>query len=304
MQSNISVTNDLREKNINKKAAKVAKLSTFERVRENTDKLMLKAESAVAPQPTISATVNSNDVKVPEENNAKPVAEEPKVAQSTALPLTSEEAMIAKKDTLGIEAYLDIDSENIKLTDYQSNRRLRVNEVVSGNANRARNILGVERKISEPELNEPEVSNEVELDNSDISNQEETTLNIEKVESEPYNNSYDNNTEIDNWLNKENVSESTGISSPDLDEIKNLVKTRNDTASFLAAQKEILANLRQSVEQDRVLCENKKKELVEENQGLTKELTMVLEQIKLLEDERNAYAGLGINSGEPEEKSL
>ena len=98
----------------------------------------------------------------------------------------------------------------------------------------------------------------------------------------------------DEWLNKET---STIKSTADriLDEVTALQAKVNDSADSLATQKEILAKLRERIANNEVLCQERKRQLEEENMALTQELNSVLAEINQLTDQayqQEAFLGI------------
>ena len=78
-------------------------------------------------------------------------------------------------------------------------------------------------------------------------------------------------------------------------EFQTLMEQKATTADSLATQREILMNLRKQVEKNNLLCEAKKRDLIEENMALTQELNDVLAEINQLSDtvsQQEAFLGL------------
>ena len=240
------------------------------------------------PKEEVKQEMEISNVETPASVTLK---EEPKT-EITLLPLTSEEVLRAKKDSLGIEAYKTLIGNVAAIKSIQeTSRRLKTNPVVPGNINRARNVNGIDKvleKTVEPEITQEPVAPKA-FDFSSLPG-------VEEKPEVPDDKTYDNNTKLDEWLNKEN-----GIttSDPTLNEVNDLQMVRDNTANSLANQREILEQLRARIDKNKALCEVKKKELREENMELTQELNDVLAEINKLTDIANQQeAFLGINSEE------
>lgn len=311
MQANITVLDDSKFYNniVTKNGTKLAKLSTFNNVKAKADKLM-----------TDVRVVNVNDNIVPPvsdtpiEVSAPSVNEEPSVTNSNEqeqtsaienqqsveantqevkeevneLPLTSKEVLESKKDLFGITAYFDINATVTPIESIQSvSRRLKTNPVVPGNTNRERNVNGVEHELPK--------------EKTTIVEQTPTnTFNFESLPGVGETNRVDddkigNNLKIDEWLNKETGASISTSGDSVLNEVNDLKAVRDSTADSLATQKEILANLKKRIEENKALCEAKKEELRQENMALTQELNDVLAEINKLSDleaEQNAFLGI------------
>ena len=276
-----------------KGARRMAKLSSYQRFNINTNKLLEdyrkehplqeRKEENVQEKPSAMSNTEANqNVEAQEQDN-------------NVLPFTSEEVLLSKKDTLGIEAYQDTESNIVNLQDYQNARRLRVNEVVVGNANRARNVLGTTR------TKEVQGNSEVSNEPFDFSNVVTNQTGTNDVNAEA---GYDNNTKLDEWLNKENSNQTLNTNDAMLNEVNELQNKRNDNANSLATQKEILEALRARIATNEELCRQRKQQLEEENLQLTQELNDVLAEINQLTSLANEQeAFLGISDDEEVTKS-
>ena len=257
---------------------KMAKLRDKDTMAKNAEKIMQILEKKELETPVVEKNIS---VEIPKEDIKEnvPIQEENN-KEEIQLPFTSEEILKNKKDLLGIEAYKTLIGNIMAIKSIQeTSRRLKTNPVVPGNINRERNINGIEMVV------EPVKEEKSTFDFSSIPGVSKT----EEIQEEK---KYDN-TKLDEWLNKEN-----GISSSDpvLNEVSDLQSVRDNTAASLANQKEILARLRERIENNKVLCEAKKKELREENMELTQELNDVLAEINKLTDVANQQeAFLGIS---------
>ena len=228
-----------------------------------------------------------------------------------------------KKDILGITAYKELVGEVIPIPSIQLvSRRLKTNPVVPGNINRERNVNGEEMMLQFETNDEVSGAPEFEEDSIDISNSEvqQNNMNTFDFSSIPLSdlensNNFDvsssqlsetededepnvetefrdlsNGDKIDEWLNKETGSSKT--TDEVLNEVNTLIAERNSTTDSLATQKEILAKLKERIEQNTRRCEEKKAKLKEENLALTQELSDVLEQINIysqIEAEQRAF---------------
>ncbi|MBQ8891491.1 MAG: hypothetical protein IJ068_01335 [Bacilli bacterium] len=239
-------------------------------VEENNVEVSSAQETPVASNSEVDQQVESKEADEPNDN---------------ILPFTSKEVLLSKKDSLGIEAYQDVESNIVNLQDYQNARRLRVNEVVVGNANRTRNVLGTVRANVESNT---EVSQEpFDFSNVVASNQTDAASEAEVK--------YDNDTKLDQWLNKENGTQSINTNDAMLNEVNELQNKRNDNANSLATQKEILEALRARIATNEELCRQRKQQLEEENLQLTQELNDVLaeiNQLTSLANEQEAFLGI------------
>ena len=286
---------------------KMVKLRSKDIVAKNSDKLMeptwtidnkpneVSTQTNVAPEQTQVTSVENSTQPA-----ASAVSEPPKEVKEevTSIPLTSEEVIRSKRDILGIEAYQDTESNIVNLANYQNARRLRVNEVVVGNANRERNINGIKRikqEVEEPKVNVQEsVNNSLNFSNLDSMNSE-VESELPKSYEEP---KYDNATKLDEWLNKETAPIKGGNDSA-LDEVNELQAKLSDNASSLATQKEILEQLRQRIANNEALVKARRQELEEENMNVTRELNDVLAEItKLTSIANEQEAFLGISNDE------
>ena len=269
--------------------ARLVKLSNPNSFKAKTDKLKEDYRITHAKEEQHEEKVPAPETTVTTSNNT--VSQNPDINEKVSkndniLPFTKEEVLLSKKDTLGIEIYQDIESNIINLQDYQNSRRLRVNEVVVGNANRARNVLGSER-IKET-TNNIEVHNEP-FDFSHVVNKNEVATPSNEV-SEKY-----NNTKLDEWLNKETSTQPLNNNDSMLNEVNELQNKLNDNANSLATQKEILEALRARIANNEELCRQKKLKLEEENLALTQELNDVLAEINQLTNlanEQEAFLGI------------
>ncbi len=310
IKDNITATSNPKVANL-KAPIKMVKLRAKDNVSKQADKLMESTWN-------IDNKTSEVDIKTttPEVSQSAPSQVEPPVEMSQVvsqsepkkeeikespivLPLTSEETIRNKKDLLGIEAYKDIESSIVNLASYQNARRLRVNEVVVGNANRERNINGIERikqQKETPVTTESTVNNNAyDFSNLESINNESFEKNVENEEESKY----DNVTKLDEWLNKETAPLNNNSNDQVLDEVNKLQAELNDNASSLATQKEILEQLRQRIANNELLVQARKKELEEENLNVTRELKDVLKRIKELTDRANEQeAFLGISNDE------
>ena len=296
---------------------KVVKLRSEDIFAQNADKLMeptwvteTKTETPVEAATSIEAS--ATPVQENQNSQVSPASNEEPKENDNVLPLTSEEVLLSKKNTLGIETYKDVESNIINLKDYQNARRLRVNQVVVGNANRTRNVLGIERIKEETEIENDNVEVENQpFDFASVSRMNEATSTPStEVEPEQEVNSkfepeitaeveepkYDNDTKLDEWLNKENNSQSTvNVNDSMINEVNELQSERNDKANSLATQKEILEALRARIANNEELCRQRKLQLEEENLQLTQELNDVLaeiNQLTSLANEQEAFLGI------------
>ena len=304
MLNNTSITDENVFKLNPKKsgATRTVKLSKFPPFKEKIERL--KAEYNNQNQP-IETPKEAEISKTNEIQNSQPVPEATENTVSkpieNVLPFTSEEVLLSKKDSIGLDVYKTIKSENIKIRDYQQDaRRLRVNSVVVGNANRARNVLG------QDELDM--TNDESALENKKLDNEEFSELSLEnKLESPDEDNvslaneKYDSDAKLDEWLNKENSDNVINTNDAMLNEVSELQTKRNDNANSLATQKEILEALRARIANNEELCRERKHQLEEENLALTQELNDVLAEINQLTSLANEQeAFLGISSDDEE----
>lgn len=213
----------------------------------------------------------------------------------------SEEKLNELESKLNVNFYSSINSKNIKLTTY---RRLKVAVLVVNSLKKVRNyttrIMDLLEKVEEPKKEQfdfsqlPNISSMQETEvKSDIPTPKNEEVNTQKVNS--------NEVLLDKFFKEgrtntsDNVSESVDDSY--INQINSLTKEKENTEDSLATQKEILANLRKRIEQNKVLCEAKKQELMEENMALTQELNDVLAEINQLSDIANQQeAFLGISN--------
>ena len=260
--------------NMQRNGARVVKLSSFDSFHAKTSKLKEDYQNTHKEQ------TSENEVNAPAQSSNIEVSKNKEVTEaSNVLPLTSEETMLSKKDALKITVYQDIDGGVINLKDYQKTRRLRVNKVVVGNANRARNVLGIEREAIEID-NSQETQSNTPFDFSNVVGE-----NVEKQ---------DNDVKLDQYLNKETSVEPLNTNDAILNEVNELQNKRNDNVVSLATQKEILEALRARIAANEELCRQRKQQLEEENLALTQELSDVLDEISKLTSlakEQEAFLG-------------
>lgn len=308
MQSNITVLDDSKfyDGDISRNGAKLAKLSTFNNVKSKSSVLMesvrvknevksdvpndipsAKTEEVANTDGNIEQSQEQANVQVNNESNNEVVSEK----KNETLPLTPKEVLENKKDILGITAYLSIDADIEPILSIQNvSRRLKTNPVVPGNINRERNVNGIEHeKNIETEVN----SGTVETNDLSVNNNTFDFGNLPGVSEVKQDEKVSSNSKIDEWLNKENGN----LSSSDdaLVEVNELRAVRDSTADSLATQKEILANLKKRIEQNKALVEERKEEIRQENMALTQELNDVLAEINKLSDieaEQNAFLGI------------
>ncbi len=297
IKDNITATSNPKVATL-KSPIKMVKLRSKDNVSKQADKLM---------EPTWNINDRPNEVaneipaNIATQQEVVTKVEQPEVAsevrpkveekeESSQLPLTSEEVIRSKKDTLGIDAYNDIESNIVNLASYQNARRLRVNEVVVGNANRERNINGIERVKEEKIVSTNEPNNRA----FNFGNLENMST-IQPKETEFQNDPFEyNNTKLDEWLNKETAPIKNGNDKV-LNEVNELQAKLNDNASSLATQKEILEALRARIANNEALVRAKKQELEEENMNVTRELNDVLAEINQLTNiasEQEAFLGI------------
>ena len=144
IKDNITVTFDVDNPRVEPKPIKMVKLRSEDVFVQNAKKLIQSALETQKQEEVSKEVPKEDEVQAKEVTESK-VVEMPKEEvkeEAVPLPFTSEEVIRSKKDLLGIEAYKDIESNIVNLASYQNARRLRVNEVVVGNANRVRNING------------------------------------------------------------------------------------------------------------------------------------------------------------------
>ena len=297
MQDNITVLDNskLIDIKIAKNGTKLAKLSTFDNVKENIEASVAKVQSltekvasaeAEAPMEPVEATPDTQAETAPE--NVPEAKTEP-----VELPLTSREVLEAKKDTFGIEAYKELVGNVLPFESIQSvSRRLKTNPVVPGDINRERNVNGTDFVIQTTDSDNKETPT---FDFSSLPGVGETALSDAETPTEEVQEKPTSGDKIDEWLNKENNgSVSNETSDEVLNEASDLMAVRDSTVDSLAAQKKVLEELKQRIADNKVLCEQKKEELRQENMALTQELNDVLAQIQELtniEASQKAFLG-------------
>ena len=285
MLNNINTTDEniyyLGERQRN--GARVVKLSNFTPFYSKTSKLKEEYRSSHQEPPKEENNTPQPVENTSEEATPNNVTEAPTNETSNILPFTPQEVLLSKKDSLGIVAYQDTESNVVNLQDYQNARRLRVNEVVVGNANRTRNVLGTSRISMEVDS---EVDDTAEVDNSPFDFGNAVNASEEK---------HGNDAKLDEWLNKETVGQPLNTDDAMLNEVNELQNKRNDNANSLATQKEILEALRARIANNEELCRQRKLQLEEENLALTQELNDVLaeiNQLTSLANEQEAFLGI------------
>lgn len=290
--------------NVSRVGGKIVKLSTFVNASKNTADLM----AAVIPQQAETKAENVESSVVPEvqaidvnqvaatgevdNNPTEKQAEETPLVDENIIPLPSKETLEARCKALNVVTYNDLVG-NITL---EANRKLRVNILVMNILNHARKVIALDPIISQGITNEAESS--ITIEDEMLDDNLETEIQDTNDEDNLYNNNVESNSDnvvkLDEWLNKET---STIKSTADkiLDEVTALQAKVNDSADSLATQKEILAKLRERIANNEVLCQQRKRQLEEENMALTQELNSVLAEINQLTDQayqQEAFLGI------------
>lgn len=324
MQGNIAVLGIQKfyDNSALKNKSKPAKLSTYKTFYKKTTELqnsVLKENVAVndskvevkenkPEQSNTPVSVNSSNVQANVPNT--------KMETTNSINITlSEERLSEIENKLNVQFYKELNAQIVNLTTY---RRLKVALLVVNTLKKA--ISYANKVIKLLEDNKEEVKNEP-IDFSSFPNvtkfpgtfvehestsekevsQSKVNDNIikfpgafvehesthEKAISQPKVN--DNvRLDIDKFLNKEtNNIENSQSDDADIVEINSLMQEKAKTEESLQTQREILADLRRKIEQNKVLCETKKQELREENMALTRELNDILAEINQLSDIAN-----------------
>lgn len=289
--------------NVSRVGGKIVKLSTFVNASKNTADLMAaviphevetkveNVESSIMPE---VQAIDVNQVAATGEidnNSTEKQVDVTPIVDENIIPLPSKETLEARCKALNVVTYNDLVG-NITL---EANRKLRVNILVMNILNHARKVIALDPIISQGITNESESS--VTIEDEMLDDNLETKIQDTIDEDNLYNNvesNSDNVVKLDEWLNKET---STIKSTADriLDEVTALQAKVNDSADSLATQKEILAKLRERIANNEVLCQERKRQLEEENMALTQELNSVLAEINQLTDQayqQEAFLGI------------
>ena len=313
------------------KGRKPAKLSTFKTFYPKTveirNKLRKTVESQqpvenkqeqVVAQPTVNTSV---EVK----NEVQQSQQAPK-QEDNVIQFPSKEVLEKKVKDLNVVFYNDVPATIIHLDSY---RRLRVaslvykillhtKKVVALTPEPINSLNGNIQQIPNKENNivQSPKKEEPKKETFDFSQVSNVTLN----NSADVNSSkapIDNEVKLDEFLNKniihsesQSTVETSFVDNKIMNEINSLLKENSNTEDSIATQKEILANLRKRIEQNKALCEAKRQELEEENMALTQELNGLLAEVNQLSDIANQQeAFLGIDNkvvqfpNTPEEES-
>lgn len=289
------------------KGRKPAKLSTYKVFYPKTINLqnsIKKQENE--PNVNQEKIVNNNEINK-EVTNINPINNVPNIPSDIKIENDfSKERLGNIKTKLNVSFSNSTGTNNIRLTAY---RRLKVANLV---VDALRKVIKISDDVKIEEKT-PEIQQEVKKEQFDFSqfmnnNIENTNLKEEVVEKEPItktlNNevvSKPNNNEVllDKFFKegRTDVENDQDIGNDYIDQITALTKEKESIKESLDTQKEILANLRKKMEQNKVLVEAKKQELVEENMALTQELNDILAEINQISDITNQQeAFLGISN--------
>lgn len=274
------------------KGRKPAKLSTFSIFKKNAvakqNSIKSSVENKVEKEETAKVEVQQ-PASVPQAPVAPPKVEPKKEEINNVITLPSKEVLDKKSNNLNVSFYKNLPGEVVKLVSY---RRLRVNSLIVAILNHVKNVAAV--------LNEIKVEVKEQFDFSQFQNVnvQSPTPVFEEAPREDFNRIPDNNQLLEKYLNKENIDmANSAVDEAYIVEINSLTREKENTEDSLATQKEILANLKRRIEQNKALCEAKKRELMEENMALTQELNDVLSEINQLSDIASQQeAFLGINT--------
>lgn len=293
----------------NFKGRKPAKLSTYKVFYPKTVALQNSIKKNISTasndiKPVLQPEVNENNMVVkPSEPVAAIAPQEPtrngveiKPEEKTTLSLPSKETLETRMQNINAVIYKGISGNIVDIATY---RRLRIGVPVIESMENATSKIGIEPVILKP--TEPiDESKKEPIDFSQFPNvnnfpssevspqlQEEKEVSTPKID--------DSNVRLENYLSQGTTNlESNSVDDVNIIEINSLMKEKETTEDSLQTQKEILANLRKRIEQNKVLCEAKKQELIEENMALTRELNDVLAEINQLSDiatQQEAFLG-------------
>lgn len=318
------------------KGRKPAKLSTFKtfypktveirnKIRKSEESPQVEPKQEIATTKPVENVVQAPNKEVKNENQQSQSVQK---QESNVIQFPSKEVLEKKSKDLNVVFYNDVLATIIHLDSY---RRLRVASLVykillhtkkvvaltpepinslNGNIqqipNKENNI------VQSPKKEEPkkETFDFSQVSNIDLTNVVQSEVNSSKAV-------VDNEVKLDEFLNKniihsesQSTVETSFVDNKIMNEINSLLKENSNTEDSIATQKEILANLRKRIEQNKALCEAKRQELEEENMALTQELNGLLAEVNQLSDIANQQeAFLGIDNkvvqfpNTPEEES-
>lgn len=290
------------------KGRKPAKLSTYKVFYPKTVAMQNSVRNnikSVNEAPHVEVNVPSVEQQKEPASVSQPTSAVESTVQNTIVAPTnsfnitlSVERLQEIESKLNAEIYKELNAKIINLVTY---RRLKVAMLVVETLRKA--ILYANKVMALLEETKEEVKNEP-IDFSQFPNvikfpgtQVNSELPMEQEVSTP---KKDNIIRLENYLNQGTTSfENTNETVDDVNiiEINSLIKEKEKTTESLQTQREILADLRRKIEQNKLLCEARKQELKEENLALTQELNDVLAEINQLSDIANQQeAFLGISN--------
>lgn len=312
MQQNLTVLHEQKfyDSSANKfKTRKPAKISTYKVFYPKAVALQNSVKNNIksAPvRPQVEVRPEVSEVKVQEPSAPlgvqAPVGEpvqakaEPTISFNITL---SEERLQEIENKLNVEIYKELNAKIVNLVTY---RRLKVAMLVVATLRKAisyaNKVMALLDQTKEEIKNEPidfsQFPNVIKFPGTQVNSE----LPIEQEVSTPKTN--DNIIRLENYLNQGTTNVDNANDSVDdvnIIEINSLMKEKVKTEESLQTQREILADLRRKIEQNKALCEAKKQELKEENMALTRELNDVLAEINQLSDIANQQeAFLGISN--------
>ena len=280
------------------------------KIRKSEESPQVEPKQEIATTKPVENVVQAPNKEVKNENQQSQSVQK---QESNVIQFPSKEVLEKKSKDLNVVFYNDVLATIIHLDSY---RRLRVaslvykillhtKKVVALTPEPINSLNGNIQQIPNKENNivQSPKKEEPKKETFDFSQVSNVTLN----NSADVNSSkapIDNEVKLDEFLNKniihsesQSTVETSFVDNKIMNEINSLLKENSNTEDSIATQKEILANLRKRIEQNKALCEAKRQELEEENMALTQELNGLLAEVNQLSDIANQQeAFLGIDN--------
>ncbi len=256
---------------------KPAKLSAIDVFRAKTQAIKPKAKPE-EKAPTAVETPSTNATQIT-----------PNIAPTTSINFPSSEECQRRLDNQNVSCTEILDLEKITAISARKLRAaVRVPRLVGHIYQvRTKNVKTEPEKTVAEEANVYDFSKSFESMTADHKEEVEKEKPVEK----PYSWLRNDETAIKQVKEKDADDEEDS----NVVEFQTLMEQKATTADSLATQREILMNLRKQVEKNNLLCEAKKRDLIEENMALTQELNDVLAEINQLSDtvsQQEAFLGL------------
>ena len=266
MLDNCTITNTSLGASHGAKKAKMAgvKIANMKAYRDKLMAVEVKKEEINKPLPPLNNEVVKEEPKVVETNAFE--KEEEKIVNFPA-----NEVYEARLEQLGVTTYQNLFVKgNVSIA---GSRRLRVNNLVVLTLSRVRDYVSqVMQEVKVEVKEEIKEAPRPTFDFSQLSNM--NTMHQEVAPVKP-------TLSVDDYFKKEAQTEvvEKEVEDANMVEINSLTKENANLRYIVESKKEELANILKIVESNERLCEDRKRELKEENLALTQELTDILAMI-------------------------